>query len=730
MTELPPPSDDILSVGGRFYVRVTGALADENDRVLKQGESFVVVDRHGDVLPLGLAEEGVYHNGTRHLSQLVLRIGDERPLLLGSTARSNNSRLAVDLTNGDISGADGRPIPRSTVHLARSKVLLDGVCYEHIVARNFGEDPVHLPVRLRFGADFADIFEVRGTRRTLSGDHEEPVVGEAPASVCLGYVGADGVRRATRLLFDPAPDALTSEQADWSFVLPPDEPLELNLAIACDTDGSTATPIGFRDAVRRAARDIEGALGPVPTISASNERFLDLVRRSTADLGLMVTRAETGPFPYAGVPWFSTPFGRDALVVGLQTVWLAPELAIGVLRFLAMTQADAHDPVQDAQPGKILHEMRQGEMAATGEIPFARYYGSHDATPLFIMLLHRTWRRTGDLGLVRELWPNVERALQWIEFDADPDGDGFAEYQRATDDGLLHQGWKDSNDSISHADGALARGPIALVEVQAYCYAAWRGAADLAAALGDDEARARLTAHADDLRERFEPAFWDEELGTYVLALDGDKRPCRVVASNAGHVLFSGIADPDRARRVAATLVHERSFSGWGIRTLAAGERRYNPMSYHNGSIWPHDTAIVAAGLARYGHHDEAAALLRAMTEASLEFDLLRVPELFCGFSRRTGEGPTRYPVACAPQSWAAGSVFMMLQACLGLDADAVERRVTVGPGRLPADIETVRIEDLRVADAAVDLEITNQGAGLGVEVVRRRGKLEVIVVK
>jgi glycogen debranching enzyme len=709
------------------YIRTTSAATDDRALVLKDGDSFIVLDRHGDVRPVKLGQEGLYHDGTRHLSCFLLRFGRYRPLLLSSLVRADNVAITVDLTNPDLTEGGVLVVPRGTLHVSRLMVLSQGSLLDRIRVRNYGLTSVSVSIDLEFDADFIDLFEARGTTRPQRGERR-PVHIEG-REVVLSYVGLDGVTRTTRVQLEAETVRLSERRAHIECVLPPHGEHNIGVSVRCE-NGTRRPYIAFPDALQTVAETLGRRRADCCGIVTSNQQFNEWIDRSLADLSMMLTDTRNGEYPYAGVPWFSTPFGRDGLITAFECLWMNPGMARGVLQFLSATQATVDDPVRDAQPGKILHEMRSGEMAALGEVPFGRYYGSHDATALFVMLAAAYLERTDDRAFVERIWPSIEAALQWLEGDGDMDADGFVEYARQSPTGLVQQGWKDSHDSISHADGALADAPIALCEIQAYLYAAWNGAASLSAALGNMNRAGEYIRKAGTLRDRFDKAFWRDWMGTYALALDGRKQACEVRASNAGHTLFTGIALPNRAASVARTLMAPESFSGWGIRTLATSEVRYNPMSYHNGSIWPHDNALIAAGFARYGLHDEALTVLGGLFEASLHMDLHRLPELFCGFQRGRDEAPVSYPVACNPQAWASGSVFLLLQSVLGLEVLAAQRTVKLTRPRLPAFLNEVRITNLRVGPHSLDLLLERHESDVGIDVLHRNGPIEVVAIK
>ena len=697
------PSFDVIEIENQYYVRAQSSLADNQTDVLMTGDLFAVFDRRGDFRTLSSTEQGLFYKEMRHLSRLVLRLEEHAPLLLSSSVRLDNAVFTADLTNPDLRLTDHRDLGRGKLHFSRSTFLWGNTCRQRIQVQNYDAEMVTLELIIELESDFADIFEVRGFQRNRRGNLLNPRL--EPSAVTLLYQGLDGIQRGTRIESSILPAVVSASQMQIPIQLSKGGQIEVAIDIDCRV--GEAVDVSHLEGnvlnlIEKRGAEISGV-----DIYTSNEQFNNWIGRSVADLKMLVTSTSEGLYPYAGVPWFSTIFGRDGIVTGLEYLWMCPEIAKGVLTCLSSTQATELDPDRDAEPGKILHEMRQSEMAHIGEVPFGRYYGSVDSTPLFVLLAAAYYKRTGDLELVSRISPNIERALNWIDQYGDRDEDGFVEYGRSSRYGLSQQGWKDSQDSVFHSDGTLAEGPIALCEVQGYVYAAKREIADLFEDLGKREKAASLRNEAALLKDRFHEAFWCEKMSSYAIALDGEKRRCEVRSSNAGQILFTGLGSADHCRKIVSELESEIFYSGWGVRTIAASEARYNPMSYHNGSVWPHDNALIAYGLS--GEKDKALAerILTGLFDASVFFDLHRMPELFCGFPKRPGEAPTLYPVACAPQAWAAGSVFLILQSCLGMKIDALGTAIHFIHPMLPECIPYVRLTGIRVGSAEVSLEIT-----------------------
>ena len=709
------PLDEVVSTQP-FYIATPTAPTEERRRVLKYGAMFAVFDRFGDIEPFGVGDQGIFFNGTRHLSEYLLYIGECRPLLLSSSIRPDNALFSADLANVDLVHDGEVIVPRGSLHVARTKFLWRGAVYEQFRLSNYGLCDIDIPFRLDFSADFADIFEVRGSQRARRGQKLDPEVSNT--RVVLRYLGLDEVLRRTEIRCSTAPARITRSELRFDTFLRPREHMTLEIAIACDPETDAAV-LSYDAALTEFSAEFGT---PDCTIISTNERFTRWAERSAADVEMMVRGNPERDYPYAGVPWFSTVFGRDGIITALECLWLSPHLAEGVLQYLAATQATDFRPDSDAEPGKIVHEIRKGEMAALGEVPFGCYYGSVDSTPLFVMLAGEYYDRTGNREFIAELWPSVVAALRWIDKYGDVDDDGFVEYHRQSSTGLVQQGWKDSSDSVFHADGSLAEPPIALCEVQGYVYAAKSCASRLAAALGEDGLAADLESQARELKERFEEAFWCDDLSMYALALDGKKRPCKVRTSNAGHCLFTGIASPSRALRLAQALSGADFFSGWGVRTVALSEPRYNPISYHNGSIWPHDNALIASGMSRYGFQQLSSQIFTALLDVSANVEMHRLPELFCGLPRRRGEGPTLYPVACSPQAWSAGAVFLLLRACLGISISGAENTIVFHKPLLPEALPKLWIKGLCVGASVVDLYLQREPEGVRIEVLQEQG--------
>jgi glycogen debranching enzyme len=714
--------------------------------VLKHDVRFLLTDAYGD-LKVDSRGLGLYQGDTRFLSRYELRINGSRPLVL-RTGGGGGYAGAIQMTNPDLvrtpleKGDAEDVLHRQSLGITRERALSDGFG-ERIGVRNYTTHPERCRLTLSVDADYADIFEVRGLVRAVRGERlPDELTDEYLAFV---YRGTDDVVRRTRLRFSevPASAAVAAQDDgpgrlvafDWN--LQPGEHRSLEVWVAAEEEPSDQASASRArawsaqqlpsDEAEAAHRAWHASSTSVSTPHAAAERAF---RRGLSDLRLLVG---SGPGPderyvAAGVPWYNALFGRDSLITALQLVAIRPQIARDTLIVLARLQADRLDDWRDAEPGKILHELRVGELARSGEIPHTPYYGTVDATPLWLMLLgaYESW--TADRALIDRLWPNALACLDWIDSYGDLDGDGFVEYSRRSPKGLLNQGWKDSAEGIRWRDGRLVEGPVALVEAQAYVFAARMEVARLARIRGDHDLAQAQQVSAEALRARFEDAFWLEQAGTYAMALDRRKRAVDAVASNAGHALWCGIASPERAGRVTESLLGPELFSGWGIRTLSTRTAGYNPIGYHLGTVWPHDNAICAAGLWRYGFRREASRIAGALLEATQYFRDARLPELFCGFDRADSPYPVPYPVACSPQAWAAGSLFHLLVSMLGLEPDAASRELRLLSPALPDWLPELRLENLRVGDAVVDLLVRRNDGSTGVEVLRRSGELDVVV--
>ncbi len=732
-------------------------------QVLKHGNRFLLTDSFGDIHPdsRGL---GLYHGDTRTLSCSVLRVGGGRPVLL-QTSVGGNYRGGIQMTNP---AADRNPdmkvhpqlhdeLAGRTIGISRERVIgADGV-EERLRIENHADQPARVPVTLELGADGADIFEVRGYPRPERGRLLPVAVTED--RVTFRYDGLDGIQRLTHMAFtEPALEVtpVVEYAADgsdsgaavhllWQIELRAGEVRELCWTTWC-TDRPAPGPAQDEAAGRG---EVAALFPPLPRISADegaaayhawergtttvesdHELFNLVVKRSTSDLRLLIN---DGPGPdqryvAAGVPWFTTLFGRDALITAFQSLAFRPQLAVETLEVLAAYQATEDDPWRDAEPGKILHELRTGEMARAGELPHTPYYGSVDSTPLWLVLLGATFDWTGDRALVDRLWPNALAALEWIERYGDKDGDGFIEYERRSERGLLNQGWKDSGDAIRDRTGRECKPPIALAEVQGYVFDAKRRMARLARVRGDEALGDRLDAEATELAARFESSFWVEDQRYYAMALDAEKRHADAIGSNAGQCLWSGIVSQERSGDVVERLLQDSMFSGWGIRTYAAGQPGYNPIGYHTGTVWPHDTSLIAAGFKRYGFDEASNRLVGPMMEAAQRFPDYRLPELFCGFEKAHAGVPVSYPVACSPQAWAAGASFLFVETMLGLRAHAERGELELLHPNLPDWLRSVKLIGLQVGDASVDLLFHRWRGTTSAEVLRKVGDVAVTI--
>ena len=716
----PPLRDDLESAPD------VPAEAREELLALKSGAEFVCARRDGDIRPARASGEGLYAQDTRHLSELRLTVGGLRPVLLSSVMESGHHAV-INATNPGLR-ADGNVIvPQETLNVRRTLLIADRLFYR-VRVRSFRPEPVTTKVEVSLAADFADVFEVRGVERRTSGRLLPPA--RNGDRLRFRYVAGDGQRRETLVELEPSPARVRIDggrvHVAWDVELDSGQAFSLLITVRPARDGRRrAVPTFERSAARLDAAHAAW-VGACAAISTDNELFDRLIDASLRDLHALMMPVGRDQLPAAGIPWYVAPFGRDSLLSACETLMINPEVARGTLLVLAGLQAHDDEAWRDAEPGKVLHELRTGELARTGHIPHTPYYGTVDATPLFLMVAGGYYRWTLDLETMITLRPALDAALRWIDEWGDRDGDGFVEYEQRAPAGLLNHGWKDSHDSIVHADGSLAEGPIALVEVQGYVYEAKLRIADVYEALGDSPRADRLRSEASELRTAFNEAFWDPDEGFFALALDGRKAQVRSVTSNPAHCLYCGIVDDDKAALVAERLMAADMFSGWGIRTLSGSSPAYNPMSYHNGSIWPHDNAIAAAGLKRYGFDAATNRIAAAMFEVGSGARDFRLPELFCGFRRDGSRAIVAYPVACIPQAWAAAAPFMLLQAMLGISAHAPNNSLSVDRPRLPDWLGAVEIRGIRVGSSKVSLAFRQTGPSTGFSLLEQQGNVRV----
>src|SRR6267154_981709 len=680
-----------------------------NNLTLIDGKTFLSTTIAGDIMPPGAPDVGFFHDDTRFLSRLELRVDGYRTVVLSSSTEQTFASQ-IELTTGKSTMRETYEIPENTVHIRREQLLSSETLFDNFSFENFNFQELELNIELAYEADFMDVFQVRGVAREKLGHYYQPIVRHD--CIVFHYCGLDGVARETIIQLSPEPEMVDGTTARWKLRLPPFKRFQIRTTIVPHVEGKRSRSVrpDFGQQLRMRREAITEWASHSTSFSASNSIFSDMVETCKADFhALQIPEAKERVIA-AGIPWFATMFGRDSVIAAYQSLMLNPRLAVETLRVLASHQGKEKNDWRDEEPGKILHEYREGEMTRAGEMPFGPYYGSVDATPLWLILLSETFNWTADEQLVKDLLPNAYRALEWIDSYGDLDGDGFVEYQRRSSKGLANQGWKDSWDAIMHHDGEIAKSPIALCEVQGYVYEAKYRMASLMRSFGDIKTADRLKRESAEMARRFEKAFWMPKLGFYAMALDRDKRQTEVISSNPGHLLFTRMLAQDRAKAVTERFMRDDMFSGWGWRTMSRDERVFNPLSYHRGSVWPHDNSLIAHGMALNDLRGPALHCLTSLYQAALNFRDYRLPELFCGVQRRDFDEPVHYPVSCSPQAWASGAMFLMLTSVLGIRPSAHRRELNIVNPVLPPWLEYLNIRNMRVGNSRVGLDFTRRG--------------------
>ncbi len=699
-----------------------------NNLTLIDGKTFLSTTVAGDIMPTGAPDVGFFHDDTRFLSHMELRLGGHRAVVLSSSTEKTFASQ-IELTTGNITLRDSFDLPENTIHLRREQVLASDVFFDRLTFENFNLKTVEIVVEMSYNADFVDVFQVRGIARQTHGQYYKPIVEKE--SLRFYYRGLDRIMRQTIVHMSPAPLEIADNTARWELKLPPLKQFNIALSVTPLVEGRKSragnyditTNLHYR---RQAFAEWESHAAH---FTSSNDVFNATLQTATADFHALRIPNGDEHIIAAGIPWFATVFGRDSIIAAYQSLSLNPCLAKDTLRVLARHQGTEVNDWRDEQPGKILHENRDGEMTRNGEMPFGPYYGSVDSTPLFLILLSETYNWTADEAMARELLPAAYRALNWIDQYGDFDHDGFVEYIRRSPRGLVNQAWKDSWDANMHRDGTVAKPPIAPVEVQGYVYDAKYRMASLLRHLGDTANADRLKREASELAKRFEKAFWMPARGFYAMALDGEKKQLQVIASNPGHLLFTRVIGKERARAVVNQLMREHMFSGWGWRTMSQDEQVFNPLSYHRGSVWPHDNSLIAHGMALNEFRDEATKCLTTLFQAALNFRDYRLPELYCGVQRRDYDEPVHYPVSCSPQAWASGALFLVLASVLGIRPSAHRKELNIVNPMLPEWLDYLHIRNLQIGTSCVGLDFTRRGERTFCNVVDVTGEKLVVNV-
>lgn len=680
-----------------------------NNLTLIDGKTFLATTFAGDIMPPGAPDAGFFHDDTRFLSRLELRVGGYRTVVLSSSTEQTFASQ-IELTTGRSTLRDSYEIPENTVHIRREQLLSSNVLFDHLTFENFNFSDLELIIELVYEADFMDVFQVRGVARQELGHYYKPLVHRD--SIVFYYRGRDGVARETLIHLSPEPEQIDGTTASWRLKLPPFKRFQIQTTIAplVEDKHSHTGRADFAQSLRSRREAFAEWQAKSTHFESSNRIFDQMIASCVSDFHALQIPDGREHVIAAGIPWFATLFGRDSLIAAYQSLLLNPQLACDTLRVLARYQGKEKDEWRDEEPGKILHEYREGEMTGAQEVPFGPYYGSVDATPLWLILLSETFNWTANENLIKDMLPHAHRALEWIDNYGDLDGDGFVEFLRRSPRGLVNQGWKDSWDANLHRDGKVAEPPIALCEIQGYVYEAKYRMASILRSFGEIRTADKLRKDAVDLARRFERAFWMPQRDFYAMALDRDKRQLQVVSSNPGHLLFTRMLPQDRARVIAQRFMEQDMFSGWGCRTMSRDERVFNPLSYHRGSVWPHDNSIVAHGMALCEFRDASLRIFTGLFQAALNFRDYRLPELFCGIERRDYDEPVQYPVSCSPQAWASGAIFLLLTSVLGIRPSATRKELNIVNPTLPSWLDYLNIRNLRIGGSRVGLDFTRRG--------------------